>query len=111
MSRISRQGGVLVIRPKGALRADSVESLSAEIASETRGGVPLVAIDLIETQLIDGACLEWILELDDRFGERGGAVRLCNACDLCQDLLRITSVGERIDQFASLADALRSFSQ
>jgi anti-anti-sigma factor len=111
MSRIYRQGGVLVVRPKGALRADSVESLNEEITGETRGGVPLIAIDLSEVPLFDGAGLEWILDLDHRFGERGGSVRLCNVCDLCQDLLRITCVGERIDQFGSLGDALRSFSQ
>ena len=111
MSKISRHGGVLVIKPKGAFRSDTIEGLRSEVASETRGGVPLVAIDLAETQLIDGAGLEWLLELDQQCGERGGSVRLCNACDLCQDLLRITVAGDKLEHFDSLADALRSFSQ
>jgi anti-anti-sigma factor len=110
MSRISRQGAVLVIRPKGALRADDIDTMRDEILLEIRGGLPLVAIDLIETQLIDGVGLQWIVDLDDQCGERGGVVRLCNAGDLCQDLLRITSVGDRIEHFSSLTDALRSFS-
>lgn len=82
-----------------------------EISIEMRGGLPLVTIDLCETQLIDGAGLEWILELDEQCGERGGAVRLCNAGDLCQDVLRITCVGDSVDHYTSLVDALRSFSQ
>jgi anti-anti-sigma factor len=111
MSKVSRQGSILVITPKGALRAEEVNEMRSQIANETRGGVPLVTIDLCETQLIDGAGLEWILELDEQCGTRGGAVRLCNAGDLCQDVLRITSVGDRIDHYATLVDALRSFSQ
>jgi anti-sigma B factor antagonist len=111
MSIFSRHGGVLVIKPKGALREDTIVSLHAEVIRETRGGLPLIAIDLSDTQLIDGAGLDWILALDDQAGQRGGAVRLCNACDLCQDLLRITVAGEQLDHFDSLVDALRSFSQ
>ncbi len=111
MSLVSRHGGVLVLKPKGALREDNLVSLHAEVVSETRGGLPLIAIDLSDTQLIDGAGLDWMLALDEQCGQRGGGVRLCNAGDLCHDLLRITIVGEQLDHFDSLVDALRSFSQ
>ncbi len=111
MSKISRQGGVLVVRPKGALQLDCVTTLRSEVAAQIRGGMPLVALDLAETQLIDGAGLEWIIELNEHCGGRGGAVRLCNVCDLCQDLLRITCVAERVERCETLVDVLRSFSQ
>jgi anti-anti-sigma factor len=109
MSRLDRHGAVSVLRPSGPLRADALESLHEQVDSVLSGGVPYIVIDLSETPLIDGAGLEWILDLDETCCRRGGCVRICNAGELCRDTLRITAVGSCVQQFDDLTVALGSF--
>jgi anti-anti-sigma factor len=109
-SFVARQGAVLVICPSRSLVRETLDVIREQVAQELRGGIPLVVLDLCDTQFIDGAGLEWVLDLDESCGQRGGAVRLCNAGEVCQDILRITRAGERLDQFDSLIESLRSFS-
>jgi anti-anti-sigma factor len=109
MSRLDRHGAVTVLRPSAPLRAEAIESLDNEIRPMLSGGVPYIVIDLSETPLIDGAGLEWILDLDETCCRRGGCVRICSAGELCRDILRITAVGSSVQQFDDLTVALGSF--
>ena len=109
MTRIDRHGAITVLRPTGPLRTDSVEPLDEEIRPMLSGGMPCIVIDLSETPLIDGAGLEWILDLDETCCRRGGCVRICSAGELCRDILRITTVGTSLQQFDDLTSALGSF--
>ena len=109
MSRTDRHGAVTVLRPSGPLRAEAIDPLEEEIQAMLCGGMPYVVLDLSETPLIDGAGLEWILELDETCCRRGGCVRICCAGELCRDILRITAVGATVQQFDDLTVALGSF--
>lgn len=109
MSRLDRHGAVTVLRPTGPLRAESIGPLDEEIQPMLSGGMPYIVLDLSETPLIDGAGLEWIVGLDETCCRRGGCVRICNAGELCRDILRITSVGASVQQFDDLTVALGSF--
>ncbi len=109
MSTSKRHGSVTVIRPDGPVRAENIEELNDDVNQHLNGGIPYVVIDFTDAPLIDGAGLEWILDLDETCCRRGGCVRLCNVGELCQDLLRITAVGARVQQFPDLTLALGSF--
>jgi anti-anti-sigma factor len=109
MTVVERHGSVAVLQPKGPLRHDTVGDLDEPLRQAISVGVPLVVIDLSETALIDGAGLEWILDLDQQCCHRGGCVRLCSVGELCGDLLRITAVGSTVQQFENLEAALGSF--
>ncbi|MCG8650015.1 MAG: STAS domain-containing protein [Pirellulales bacterium] len=109
MSTIERHGAVTVLRIEGPLRADTIESVDQQLRPQLSGGVPYVLLDLSATPLIDGAGLEWMLMMDDTCCRRGGCLRICNAGELCQDILRITAVGELVQQFDDLTIALGSF--
>ena len=109
MSLVDRHGAVTVLRPSGPMRAELIQELDSQIQSALSGGVPYIVIDLSETPLIDGEGLEWILDLDETCCRRGGCVRICNACELCRDILRITVVGAALQQFDDLTLALGSF--
>ncbi len=109
METINQHGAVTVLRPNGPLRADVIDSIRQQLQPKLSGGVPYVVIDMSETPLIDGAGLEWILDLDETCCRRGGCLRLCNVGELCQDILRITAVGASIQQFDELTLALGSF--
>ena len=109
MTTIQRHGSITVLRPQGPLREENLEILDEDFRPQLTGGVPRVVVDLTETPLIDGAGLEWILDLDEECCRRGGSVRLCSVGELCRDLLRITCVGSRVQQFKHLTAALGSY--
>lgn len=109
MSLVDRHGAVTVLRPTGPLRAEAIDDLDEQVRPVLSGGVPYMVIDLSETPLIDGEGLEWILNLDEVCCRRGGCVRICNAGELCRDILRITVVGASVQQFDDLTLALGSF--
>ena len=109
MTRLDRHGAVTVVHHTGPLRGDSIETWNQQLQPMLAGGLPQLVIDLTETPLIDGAGLEWILELDEVCCRRGGCVRVCGAGELCRDILRITTVGSTVQQFDDLTTALGSF--
>ena len=109
MTPLKRHGSVTVLHPKGPLRHDNIGDFDEQLRHSISGGVPQIVIDLSDTALIDGAGLEWILDLDQRCCRRGGCVRLCGVGELCSDLLRITCVGANIQKFEDLEAALGSF--
>lgn len=109
MSIVKRHGAITVLRPEGPLREENLETIHEDVGQTLSRGVPNVVIDLTDAPLIDGAGLEWILDLDETCCRRGGCVRLCNVGELCQDLLRITTVGASVQQFPDLTAALGSF--
>ena len=109
MPLMERKGAITVLHPSGPLRAENVASYDEQLRPMLSGGLPYVVIDLSDTPLIDGDGLEWILALDEACCQRGGCVKICSACELCRDVLRITSVGASVQQFEELTLALGSF--
>jgi anti-anti-sigma factor len=109
MSRLDRHGTISVLRPSGPLRGEALEPLDEKVRPLMSGGVPYIVVDLSETPLIDGAGLEWLLDLDDTCCRRGGCLRIANAGELCRDILRITTVGSTVQKFDDLTSALGSF--
>lgn len=109
MTRINQHGAVTALRPSIPLQEENLPALDRALRPSLKVGIPYVVIDLGETPLIDGAGLEWLLDLDEECCRRGGCVRLSSANELCRDILRVTSVGHAIESFEDLADALGSF--
>ena len=110
MTELERHGAVTVIRPTMTLTCDYVDSLSDRIDEGIAGGIPMIVVDMTASALIDGAGLEWLLSLDEKCSLRGGSVRVTGVSELCNDILRVTGVGESVAQYDSLTDALASFS-
>lgn len=109
MAQLEQHGAISVLRPNDPIRVDTIESLDQTLRTAMSGGVPYAIIDLADTPLIDGAGLEWLLDLDEKCCRRGGCLRICNVGELCQDILRITSVGNSVQQYEDLTSALGSF--
>ncbi|TWT98700.1 STAS domain-containing protein [Neorhodopirellula pilleata] len=109
MSLITRQGHVTVVTLNQPLRQEAVDEISSRIDDAMRDGIPNLVMDLSQTPLIDGAGLQWLDDLDMEAADRGGCVRLCNANELCIDILRMTGVGDRLDHYPSLPAAMASF--
>ena len=109
MLRIEKQGSVDVIRPRGPLRAELLEDARSAARRLIRRGCPSVVVDLSQTLLLCGEALEWLLELDRECADRGGAVFIAAASDLCSETLRITGVGQRIQVFEDCTEAVGRF--
>ena len=109
MPNVERHGSITVLRPSGPLREETLQHVEDNVRPHLTSGTPNVIIDLADTPLIDGAGLEWILDLDEQCCRRGGRICLCGVGELCADLLRITGVGSSVQQFPDLSLALGSF--
>lgn len=109
MATLQQHGAITVLRPSEPLRSTAIESLGKQLEPIISEGLPYLVLDMAETPLIDGAGLEWLLDLDETCCRRGGSLRLCNLGELCQDILRITGVGSDVQQFEDLTSALASF--
>lgn len=103
--QVQVHASVCVLRPKVPLHREA----AGRVADEARTAVGkrvLVVVDLAAVTLIDGQGLNWLLDLDDAAAAKGGCVRLCNASELCSDVLRITGVGDRLSTWDTLDQAL-----
>jgi anti-anti-sigma factor len=110
MSLIERQGAVSVMRPQGPLtEAQCAGFLDA--ASKLGAGRPMVVVDLHETPLLDSAGLEALVELRERLEARGGAVKLAGVNALCSDILRVTGVGQKFEQYPHVKSAVARFAE
>ncbi|MEM0926013.1 MAG: STAS domain-containing protein [Planctomycetota bacterium] len=106
MTRIEKHGRVLVLRTTGALRSETISSLSKSVAGRLTGRCPAVVLDLSETPVVDGRALEWMLALSDECNRRGGTLNLCSVGPLCSEALRITGVGSRIESHPDVTTAV-----
>lgn len=111
MSSVNCKGRVTVVEIDHPLRQDETELVSVQLDKNGHSGIPRIIVDLSQTPLIDGAGLEWLEDLDWRASELGGSVRLCSANELCVDILRMTGVDNRLEQFETLGEAMASFNR
>lgn len=109
MTKITQHGAITALQPVDSIMVDTIDDIDRTLSPRLSGGVPNLVLDMSDVTLIDSAGLEWILDLDDACSGRGGCLRLCSVGELCQDILRVTSVGDQVQQFKSLTEALSSF--
>lgn len=107
----SKQGAVDVIRGNDPLTDEFVAELRSLLERNQDSRQPHVVIDLEKIPMIDSTGLELLLEFQDRFTERGGALKLAAANPLCRDILRITNVSNRMAVFDNVISAVGSFTQ
>ena len=109
MLKIERQGSVDVLRPRGPLRGELLQDAKNATSLLIRSGWPALVLDLSQTLLLSGESLEWLLELDRQCADRGGSLHLAAPSDLCADALRVTGVGQSLQQFADVSTAVGRF--
>jgi anti-anti-sigma factor len=68
-------------------------------------------LNLEHVPLVDSAGLEWLLTTQATCTRRGGALRIATPSPLCQQILEVTGVAQRVDIFPDLTTAIGSFAQ
>jgi anti-anti-sigma factor len=107
----SKQGAVDVIRGTDPLNADHVEFLQETLEQFDGSGQPHVVFDMQSVPLVDSAGLELLLDTQERFRLRGGALKLAAVNPLCREILKVTGVGQRFEIFPDSGSAVGSFVQ
>ena len=107
----SRQGAVDVVRGSDPLNADHVEKVLRLLSACSTHGQPRVVLDLEQVPLIDSAGLEMLLDVQEDYQRRGGALKLACRNPLCREILTVTGVGKQFEIYSDVASAVGSFSQ
>ncbi len=107
----TRQGTVHVITGSDPITESHIAALSALLDDCMAAGQPHVVIDLEAVPLIDSQGLELLLSTSQRCLERGGGLQIAAPNALCDDILRITGVGETVGVVNDATEAVRGFAR
>ncbi|MEO1497066.1 MAG: STAS domain-containing protein [Planctomycetota bacterium] len=107
----SKQGAVTVLSVDVTLDADAGDQLRAAVRGIPRVGRPQLVIDLSQSQLIDSAGCEALLDARDEVLDVGGDCVLAGASPLCADILAIAGLDEQLATFHGANEAVASFAR
>ena len=109
MFELDTHGAVHVIHGDAPLNIDSVEAMEKLLEECLGNGLPHVVIDLKRTPLIDSAGIDLLLDYKDTCQRLGGDVKLAAPNRLCEDILFMTGVDQKIEVFDETLRAVGSF--
>jgi anti-anti-sigma factor len=111
MFPVEKQGAVCVLRPQSPLSDEH----SAAFVDAALAGVgackPMLVVDMHGVPLIDSAGLESLVDLRERLESRGGSMKLAAINALCHDILRVTGVGNKFEQYPQVKNAVGRFAE
>lgn len=93
------------------ITAEHLPALARLCDESLGGGQPRAVLDLGRVGLFDSAGLEWLLNTQERFVQRGGAMKLAAPGPLCRDILLVTGIDRHFEIFADAVAAVGSFAQ
>ena len=107
----TQQGAVDLVRGDEPLNADFVPRVTQLLQECCLRGQPRVVLDLENVPLMDSAGLEMLLDVQEDFQKRGGALKLAVRNTLCREILAVTGVGSQFEIYPEAASAVGSFVQ
>jgi anti-anti-sigma factor len=104
--------GYAVVQPAGALTLEQEGELKQTVdnarAFAGSSNARLI-FDLRNVTLMDGAILEFLLDLHDECADRGGDVRLANLNSILREILVVTRLDGTFLVFDDLNSAIRGY--
>ncbi len=102
-------GHSVILNIKGELTDDSMVALQQAVDHHLAGGevVDLVA-NLEQVPFIDSACLEYLLDLQDKLAEKFGQVKLTNCDANVMKILEITHLTTSFEILRDVAEAVKA---
>ena len=105
-----KQGSVDVLDLAGPLTKDTISGFVETIQLHCYGqGQPRAVINMQDTALVDSAGLEALLDMQDEFESRGGAMKLAAPNPLCKDILVVSGLAHEFEVFDNVNRAVGSF--
>ena len=106
----NRHGAVTVIKPGGPVitqeDATQLRTESFEVLGNTLGRFIL---DVTEMTFVDSNGLETLVDITDELGASGQSLKLCGISDTLREILAITELTPKFQQFEDVQTAVRSF--
>jgi len=106
----NRHGAVTVVRPDGPVISEEdaglLRSESFEVLGATLGRF---VIDATEMSFVDSFGLEALVDITDEVGAGGQPLKLCGIGDTLREILSITGLTPKFQQFEDVQAAVRSF--
>ena len=100
-----------MIQGDESLTAENLPAVERLCDESLAGGQPRAVLDLSRVPLFDSAGLEWLLLVQEKFVQRGGAVKLAAANALCRDILTVTGVDRHFELFTDSVASVGSFAR
>jgi len=107
----ANQGAVDVIHPDVPLHQEYTGHLGEFLEESLHRGQPRVVLDMKDVPLVDSAGLELLIEVQENYQQRGGALKLAAPSPLCREIFEATGVARRFEVYADVTSAVGSFVQ
>jgi anti-anti-sigma factor len=102
-------GHSVILNIKGELTDDSLVALRQVVDHHLAGGeVVDLVLNLEQVPFIDSACLEYLLDLQDKLAEKFGQVKLTNCDANVTKILEITHLTTSFEILRDVAEAVRA---
>jgi anti-anti-sigma factor len=111
MFTTSTQGAVELVSGDDPINFDHVPKVQELLEHCGSRGQPRVVLDFDRVPLFDSAGLELLLDVQEQFQQRGGALKLAGRNPLCREILAVTGVGRHFEVFSEASLAVASFVQ
>ncbi|MCS7306743.1 MAG: STAS domain-containing protein [Thermoguttaceae bacterium] len=99
-------GEVVVVHAPEEFGADQAPAVLAYLTGQAQSRVVL---DLDNTEFLDSAGLEALLDAQDRLRELGGELKIAVANPVNRKILEITRLDRHLEVFDNVLDAVKSF--
>jgi anti-anti-sigma factor len=102
-------GHAVILNLKGELTEDSLVALRQAVDHHlSEGEVVDLVLNLEQVPFIDSACLEYLLDLQDKLAEKFGQVKLTNCDSNVMKILEITHLTTNFETLRDVADAVKA---
>ncbi len=106
----NRHGAVTVIQPSGPViteeDATQLRTESFEVLGNTLGRF---IMDVTEMTFVDSFGLEALVDITDELSAGGQSLKLCGISDTLREIMAITDITSKFQQFEDVQTAVRSF--
>ena len=106
----NRHGAVTVIHPDGPVitedDATQLRTQTYEVLGNTLGRFILDATDMV---FVDSFGLEALVDITNELGAGGQSLKICEISDTLREILALTGLTEKFQQFEDVQTAVRSF--
>ena len=107
--QIQQCGAVSVVKPCGPLTRDDVEDFQSQVFHLIREKLGRVILDVSEIAYVDSVGLETLLDVADELAAGGHCLKICAANETLRQVIDLTGLAIRFEQFEDTHSAVRSF--
>ena len=106
----TKHGAVSVVRPEGPVISEDDANLLRNEAFEVLGiTLGRFVLDVTEMSFVDSFGLEALVDITNELGAGGQMLKLCGLSDTLREVLAITDLMAKFQEFEDVPSAVRSF--